>query len=177
MTKASFLGKKTPAATKAATTPNPKPTATKTAKTTAAEQHYTDTETQVASQTSAVVTKEMKEKAARLVDIQIQLKSMGANQLLDEFDSIKKELAAEVAVMPTTKAISIPTPDGSIVKFSDPKNSTEIVDKEGVRGVLGEEVFQQIYKLGLTDVRKYATDLAISEFTENKLGSRTMKIE
>lgn len=172
MTKASFLGAKKP--TPAATTPKPKAS---TAKAKPAEAHYTDTPAVAATQTSAVVTKEMKEKAARMVDIQAQLKTMGANQLLDEFETLKKDLAAEVAVIPTTKPISIPTPDGSIVKFSAPKNVTEIVDKEGVRGVIGEEVFQQIYKLGLTDVRKYATDLAISEFTESKIGARTMKIE
>lgn len=172
MTKASFLSGKSKTATKA--TPKPKAA---TAKAPAATEHYTESEVSTTPKTGAVITPEMKEKAARLVDIQAQLKSMGANALLAEYEEVKKELAAEVAVLPTTKAINIPTPDGSIVKFSAPRNSTEIVDKEGVRGLLGEEVFNSIYKLGLTDVRKYATDLAIAEFTESKIGARTMKIE
>lgn len=175
MAKASFLSGTTKKEATTAKAAPKKVTVSKTAP--AAEQHYAETEVATTTVTGAVVTKEMKEKAARLVDIQNTLKQIGANQLLDEFETLKKELAGEVSKLSTTKAITIPTPDGSIVKFSAPKSMTEITDKAGVRSVIGEEVFESIYKLGLTDVRKYATDLAISEFTENKLGARTMKIE
>lgn len=144
-----------------------------------ATQHYTEERvtTTTEAKTSSGITASIQAKADRLAEIQRTLTDIGAVQLQTEFDEIKKDLAEEIKDITVDKAINIPTANGGVVTFTAPKSSLVIVDKEGVRGVIGEEVFQEIYKLGLTDVRKYATDLALEAFTKKEKGARSMKVK
>lgn len=129
----------------------------------------------VAVKAPEVVTTEMVALASQLADIKRQLTQMGAYQLLDQFDAIKKDLSSYVAGVQTKEAITIPIPSGGYVKFTAPKKTVKITDQKALKAMVGANVYDQIASVSLTDAKKYVTELQLAEITETSDGARSLK--
>lgn len=128
----------------------------------------------VAVKAPALVTTEMIALATQLADVKRQLTQMGAYQLLEQFEAIKKDLSGLVAKVKSKEAVTIPIPSGGYIKFTAPKKVVKITDQKALKAMIGANVYEQIASVSLTDAKKYVTELQLAEITEEKDGSRSL---
>lgn len=129
----------------------------------------------VAVKAPAEVTTEMVALATQMADIKRQLTQMGAYQLLDQYEAVKKELSAQVAGVKSKDMVTIPIPSGGYVKFTAPKKVVKITDQKALKAMIGANVYEQIASVSLTDAKKYVTELQLAEITESTDGARSLK--
>lgn len=121
------------------------------------------------------VTVEMVTLGSQLADIKKQLTQMGAYQLLEQFEKVKKELSAHVSKVKTKDGVHIPLPSGGYVKFTAPKKVVKITDQKALKAMVGANVYEQIATVSLTEAKKYVTALQLAEITEEEDGARSLK--
>ena len=97
--------------------------------------------------------------------------------LLKEYEGLRKKLITEYIPKEVDGAVSF---EGTsyVVEFSPCANVATITDIQEVKSLLGENLFMQLVKINLEDLKKYLTqDQLESVVFLSKTGPRTHKIK
>ena len=97
--------------------------------------------------------------------------------LTDRREELRKRLLHQLAEEghPPAQEVKIKTQTG-IVVFSSVSQSYKLSDAKGVMDKLGQDVYLQITKPGVTDLKKVLTDIELLQFGGFQPGARTMKV-
>lgn len=113
-----------------------------------------------------------------LVDkiVKLSTKVEKAKSLIKEFDADKKALSSLIPEdAPTDEPFTFTTDEGSVT-FSKPTSKMTVTDMKKVMEFMGEEVFLQVAKVSIEDLKSYLTKRQLDEVTEVSLsGSRSFK--
>jgi hypothetical protein len=108
------------------------------------------------------------------VRIDFELKASEAYEKIKRLDEIKKVLQSIAATQPTGEEAILTGTEGEIT-LSACANKTDISDKDGLIGALGQDVFNVISAPNLTDCKKYLSENELLKFIHVTAGSRRLK--
>lgn len=111
-----------------------------------------------------------------VIDLHTRLSEFGAFDILKRLEEAKKALQQQIkdSGADPDQAFTFETDTGTVV-FGPCSNTREITDKPKLISVLTPQVFLEVAKVTLTDLKKYLSELEIEKFTTPVKGSRTMK--
>jgi hypothetical protein len=127
----------------------------------------------VAKIKSGIITEEQ-QKIDRFVALNQQIEDSGILPLIEERETLKKELAAVAKDYPPEKNVVLKGTIGE-AEFSRASNTTEIVDKAGLIEKLGQAVFNECAKIGIEELKKYLSENELAQFTASGYGSRRLQ--
>lgn len=112
-----------------------------------------------------------------LVNEMVQLEQeFVANDIPDKmkrFEEIKKHLAAIAKDMNADEVAVLKSTLGE-VEFSKPSMTTEITDKNALITALGQETFNAVAKVGITEARKYLSEIELAPLSQKVAGPRKL---
>lgn len=122
--------------------------------------------------TSKVITE-----AQALVDeayqIQQRLVELEVPAMQKRLDEIKKHFASIAESLPPDQPAVFKGAEGEM-EFSKCATSIEVTDKAGIATHLGADIYLQISKVGITDLKKYLSPIELEKFTAKVVGSRRL---
>jgi hypothetical protein len=130
---------------------------------------------------SLIATEEASSEVLTLVDeyveIQRELNKVDVTPLLKRQEELKKklQLIAKSDHFPSNKSVQLWGTHQNYVEFSPQVNSTKIVDKNGLIAAVGQEIFNVVASITLTEAKKLLSENELSHFTATVPGARTMK--
>ena len=111
-----------------------------------------------------------------LISIQGELDAIAASKLIKRATEIKTALQKEMTDSGDDKDQPyVFKTEAGTVEFGPCTNTTEIIDKALMIKLLTPKVFQDIAKVGITDLKDYLSGAEIESFTEKSRGSRSIK--
>lgn len=123
-----------------------------------------------------VTAKELTQTQA-LVNEMVQLESEflqnDIHNKMKRFDEIKKHLSGLAKNFNVDEPTVFKGTDGE-VEFSKTVMTTEVTDKDALIAKLGQETFNNVAKLGVTDARKYLSDIELESITTKVPGARKL---
>lgn len=109
-----------------------------------------------------------------LVMIDLKLKAIDAKTMLERVDAIKKVLQSIAKELPSNEEAIFKGTLGEAT-FSPCRKDTVVVDKNGLVLALGQEMFNKIATVSLTDLKKYLSENEIVPLVTTGFGSRSLK--
>jgi hypothetical protein len=109
-----------------------------------------------------------------LVNLYLKLKELGAYELIDRVDELKKLVQSSAQPTPDDQELILKSPSGTVV-FSAVSKKTEISDKPKAISFLGSEQWLALSQVSITDLKKYLSESQLAECTKKGKGSRSMK--
>lgn len=135
-------------------------------------------EQKVAPQTEVKVVKktETQQLVDEYADLYQKLEASGMKPVMKRMEELSKSLRAKVDEIGAdpTKPYVFNTPE-STVEFSACTNSLEITDRKTMIAKLGQDTFNQVAKVGVTELKKYLSPVEIQSFSVGTYGHRTVK--
>lgn len=113
-------------------------------------------------------------KVDEMVIIDQKMKALEVPEMQKRYDELKKELAATAKTLDPTKPATFVGTEGQI-EFSPAREESKVKDKEALIAALGQEVFNQIATVSITDLKKYLSEHELIQLVEKVYGSRTLK--
>jgi hypothetical protein len=114
--------------------------------------------------------------AEELITLHDKLSQADAFSMFKRYDELKKSLqaAANESGAPKDKPFVFSTELGTVT-FKECRVETVITDKLGAIKLLGQSVFNEVAKLGVTDAKKYLSATELGKVSEQTFGSRTLQ--
>lgn len=109
-----------------------------------------------------------------LVQLRKTLDDLDVPQMEERYDEVRKKLVA-FAQNSDPESPKVFVGSKGEVTFSPCRVETTIVDKAGLIEKLGQEVFNEIAKVSLTDLKKYLSEAEYATLIEKTYGTRTLK--
>ena len=139
---------------------------------------------ETAAKPKAAVTHTPKAKASQVVSeaqamvdeaVQIhqRLEELEVPAMQKRLDEIKKHFSGIAKSMPFDEVAVFKGTKGEM-EFTKASMEVEITDKPGLVKALGKDVFMEIAKVGVTDMKKYLAQNEIDQFTTKVPGSRRL---
>lgn len=114
--------------------------------------------------------------ADRVIEIERQIQKMNIKELLKEQAENMAVLKAAAAEKPKNQEITFHG-EGGVINFSTCRMETEVVDRDGLIEALGQEVVNALFKIPITEVKKYLSDDQKALFLKEERGdTRTAKV-
>ena len=108
-----------------------------------------------------------------MVDLSEELSAVADK--VKRFEELKKLFASKADEKDGGKEATFKHGDCLIV-YSKKTQKTEVTNKDKMILKLGQELFNEIAKVTLGDLKKYLSEDELSDFTEKKEGSRSLKM-
>lgn len=109
-----------------------------------------------------------------LVNTHMKLKEIGAFELIDRLDELKKLVQSSAQPAPDDQELVLKAPSGTVV-FSAVSKKTEISDKQKAIQTLGAEKWLELSTVSITELKKYLSPLELTTCTKFGKGSRSLK--
>ncbi len=123
--------------------------------------------------TSGVVTQD-KVWVDELVQIDGELKDLEVLGKIERRDELKNLLQSVAKELPADQEATLKGTVGEVT-FSKCRKETSISDKEGLISALGQDTFNLLASVSLTDLKKYLSENEIAPLVASTNGSRTLK--
>lgn len=107
------------------------------------------------------------------VQIHKKLEELEVPAMQKRLDEIKKHFSGIAKSMPQDEVAVFKGTEGEL-EFTKASQEIEITDKDGLIKALGKEVFKEISKVSVTDMRKYLAQNEIDQYTSKVNGSRRL---
>jgi hypothetical protein len=109
--------------------------------------------------------------------IQAEINKHDMAPLIKRQDELKKKLQsiAKADHFEGNKPVLLYGTHGNYLKFSEKNNKTEISDKNGLILAVGQDTFNMMANLTLTDAKKLLSENELAQYTTTVEGSRTLK--
>lgn len=114
--------------------------------------------------------------AEEMVSLHQHLEETEAFKLIKRYDELKKQLQAIAndSGAPKDQPYVFKTELGNVV-FKECRIETTITDKLGAIKMLGQGVFNEVAKLGVTDAKKYLSAAELAKCTTQDYGARVLQ--
>jgi hypothetical protein len=114
--------------------------------------------------------------AEELIDLDYRLKQAEAYQMLKRVEELKKRLQsiAQESGAPAEQQYVFDTEEGQVV-FSPCRMETTITNKASMITIMGQQTFNEVAKVTLTDARKYLSENELATVSVTEPGGRTLK--
>ena len=134
--------------------------------------------TQPAYLSPQIALSEVEAQVIELVNIERQMQLGGFADMVKRREELRKLLLASDSVLSAapSEVVSFPSPDGGLVHFGGASNDFSLSDKVALKAYLGKEVFDDLAKFSVTDLRKTLSALELDKVGKFSPGSRTMKV-
>jgi hypothetical protein len=93
---------------------------------------------------------------------------------LKRVEELKKSLQSIAIDMPADKEAVFKSESGEVI-FGPRSTKTTITDKDGLRKKLGEATYFELASVGLTEVKKYLSEIEMEIYSTKEYGSRSLK--
>lgn len=118
----------------------------------------------------------IEEAADKVIAIERQIQKMNIKELLKEQAEAMAVLKAAAADKPKNQEITFHG-DGGVINFSTARMETQVVDRDGLIEALGQEVVNALFKIPITEVKKYLSDDQKEQFLKEERGdTRVAKV-
>lgn len=107
------------------------------------------------------------------VQIHKKLEELEVPAMQKRLDEIKKHFSGIAKSMPQDEVAIFKGTEGEL-EFTKASQEIEITNKDGLIKALGKDVFKEIAKVSVTDMRKYLAQNEIDQFTTKVPGSRRL---
>ncbi len=107
------------------------------------------------------------------VQIHKRLEELEVPAMQKRLDEIKKHFSGIAKSMPQDEVAVFKGTEGEL-EFTKASQEIEITDKDGLIKALGKDVFKEIAKVSVTDMRKYLAQNEIDQYTAKVYGSRRL---
>ena len=123
--------------------------------------------------TAPVVLTQTQALVNEMVQLEQDFIANDVHEKLKRFEEIKKHLAAVAKDMNADETAVFKGTLGE-VEFSKPSMTTEIVDKTALIAALGQDTFNAVAKVGITEARKYLSEIELAPIAQKVAGSRKL---